>query len=361
MNFFRARYDNHQRIYSHQKTTAASFMICDILLLAEPHLRISTENEGDDPTQDAVDNANLRLPISRANINAESYLKLKDGIINVIEASSEPELRPARLLVNRFRQHKIYKKCCETTIDLENDDKAWMKDVWEMNISSIVNGIMENDDSATLAKDDIIVEKMKIHYGMKALNRKCSVLCVRLHAGTTTILRLTLCMLFSAVSCVRFLGDDGLAGIENDPENLPEGKAMPQSAYKCSIPESFQQTSIRLYCRSQSKDTQECLKQCYNQFIVNIQSEHGRPKEEDMRMSFEIEEPIVAESPARHNQLNILTQSPNACTNSPSFADDDDYTPRGEKRFCSSNNKDRTPLFAKIQKKARRTIDFDGN
>ena len=66
-------------------------VFCDILLLAEPYFRLRTSDN---------------LPISTWMINAEAYLLLTDSVIDKLEHTDRPELRPARDSIQKYRKHK---------------------------------------------------------------------------------------------------------------------------------------------------------------------------------------------------------------------------------------------------------------
>ena len=144
-------------------------MICDILILAEPHFRIrATDN---DRRTDS-----LKLPISRCMVDPETYLLLTDGIIDKIENTDDVELRPARELIKKYRQHKKY---ATIGVHVVSKDVPWTERLWEMDESEIVDGILKLNQTSTLSGpcisldgDDIIVEKRQIHHGMKDMNRK---------------------------------------------------------------------------------------------------------------------------------------------------------------------------------------------
>jgi hypothetical protein len=55
------------------------------------------------------------------------------------------------------------------------------------------------------------------------------------------------------------------------PECLPLAKKVPVGMYACSYP--LMQNSVRVICRSEDTAKQELLKQCFTEFIGNLQSE----------------------------------------------------------------------------------------
>jgi hypothetical protein len=143
-------------------------MMCDIFLLAEPYFRIRAAD--DDHC------ASPKLPISRCMMNAETYLLLTDGVIDKIENTDDAELRPARDLIRKYRQHRKYAR---VGLQVISKDKPWTRKMWEMDESEIVHGILKANEMvmcesfvASLHEDDVIVEKNQIHHGMKDRNRK---------------------------------------------------------------------------------------------------------------------------------------------------------------------------------------------
>jgi hypothetical protein len=169
MSFFEQRYKEHQRLYTHPKTSRFNYMMCDILILAEPHFRIRVTD--DDRRTDS-----LKLPISRCMVDPETYLLLTDGIVDKIENTDDVELRPARDLIKKYRQHKKY---ATIGVHVISKDVPWTERLWEMNESEIVDRLLKNNQLNMLANccnsfdgDDIIVEKNQIHHGMNDKNRK---------------------------------------------------------------------------------------------------------------------------------------------------------------------------------------------
>lgn len=55
------------------------------------------------------------------------------------------------------------------------------------------------------------------------------------------------------------------------PESLPTAKKIPAGTYAGSYP--LMQNAVRVICRSFDTAKQDHLKQCYSQFIMNLESE----------------------------------------------------------------------------------------
>ena len=292
MNFFKLRFRNHQKLYTHHNTNAACYMVCDILLLAEPYIRISaaTEDEDDVDVENKVESTNdLSFPISRANAHPQSYLLLKDSILDVIAMNPDPNLRRARCLINRFRSHKLYKKVAEQAISNgEHVDHSWQQELWSMDDSEIAKQIVKHGDfedkSRKFSEDDIIVEKRKIHHGMGDSN---------------------------PVNSIRFLPKSQLSKLRNPPEDLPTAEKINEIEYECCIPRAFLQKTIRIYCRKADKNICDFIETCYHQFIVYMKKKYGcdskAPKHGiQLRDAEEFPYPnVLSQSPARHSNAEF--------------------------------------------------------
>lgn len=250
MAFFKQRFKNHQMLYTHQATNAASYMVCDIFLLAEPTFRISTRRDEDDDGEEEEVEKHLSLPISRANTHPNSYLKLKDSVLDIIAMSDDPQLKRARQLVNRLQSHNLYKRVIEQPIPGKPGtfDESWHDEVWNMSEQDIINLIVKHGQiggrEMGLKAQDIIVEKRKIHHGMKESN---------------------------PVSCMRFIPKSQLTKLREAPENLPVAVQVHESDYECAIPRVFLQRTLRIFCRRQDKEICDFLKTCWFQFVEYLQ------------------------------------------------------------------------------------------
>lgn len=170
MSFFESRFQEHDRLYQHFKTSTANYMIMDILLLADPYFRLLTINDNGDARLSP-------LPISRAMTDPDTYLELTDAVLDKIMNANIPELRQAQLLIKRFREHRMYAKIDKTIIE---GKKKWMQKLWDMSEGDIAREVMKmhekgmpsDDNENTLVADDIIVEKRKINHGKGNNNRE---------------------------------------------------------------------------------------------------------------------------------------------------------------------------------------------
>lgn len=256
-------------------------MICDILLLAEPHIKLSTENE----LEEKADNSNImHLPISRANTNPNSYWKLDDSIFDLIHKSTDANLKPARQLINRMKSRKLYKLCGEQDIE----DEEWENALWDMKENDIVSEMLRlNESSVELKKHYIIIEKRTIHHGMGATD---------------------------PVSCVRFVQGDP-SELNKAPNELPTAVQMKVSS--CLTPKSFLMKTVRVYCRVDDDSAFKQIQVCFGTLIKSLQMREETNVASptinyaDNDACFEIEDDDFVQENNGYSTFNVLTQSPN--------------------------------------------------
>ncbi|KAL7470705.1 hypothetical protein ACHAXS_010965 [Conticribra weissflogii] len=283
MEFFANRFQKHQTIYTHSTTNAACYQICDILLLADPYLRISGVNPEDGKTP-------LQLPISRAMISADSYLLLNDSILDIIAFSQEPKLQPARDLLSRFHARDLYKMVAQQHIasyDGKEIDYDWQKELWDMNESQIGNEIIKcsklgQTDRNSLTEVDVIVEKRSIHHGMKDQN---------------------------PVNNVRFLSKNLLSKLRKNPDELPEAEPYPESEYTAKMPRSFLQRTVRVYCRNPDGSVQDHLETCYYQLITQLQKRFGGAKRQQPEQEVDDLPVELSQSPFKYDSDDDIDDS----------------------------------------------------
>lgn len=228
MEFFQTRFNMHSNVYSHKTVKAVEFMVCDILLLADPHLRL-TKRDG------------TSTRISQAMEDMGAYLKLKDGILEVIENSESAELQPARDLIFRLRSRDLYK--CVYTVNVKEDESFFDKKTTKQIAEEIcayskevakkqqtISTLTADDDEVEtleIRPEDVIIEKRIIHHGSLDKN---------------------------PVSKMRFLSKDklGLLGCD-DVSRLPTALEKEESEYSAHIPRQFQERMLRVYSRDHSK------------------------------------------------------------------------------------------------------------
>ena len=181
IKFFDRRQELHQTIYTHKTAKSIEYMLCDVLMAAEPTFRIHLLD-------------GQALSISQAAQNPEAFLKLTDRILDRIEDSDAPGLDEAKNLLERIKYRDLYS--CVVSCRLNEDSHD---DIWKMSDEDIHCEMMElvrsvgneqddsfaemeeddaddehdNIDNASIGKleaNDFIVEVRKIHKGKKNEN-----------------------------------------------------------------------------------------------------------------------------------------------------------------------------------------------
>jgi hypothetical protein len=288
--FFHRRFRNHSRVYTHKSTQASTYMICDILTLADPFYRIRVVDDHNGTNNKSPSHYNAGgggLPISRAMLDSEAYLLLRDSIIDQIEVTDRPELKPARLLIRRLRARDVYKCCATKKISLTNETE---RHVFQTKTESeIANELLQLDGChyvrngsclLKLTKDDFLVEKLSIHLGCKEEN-------------PLTLLR------FVPKHELHKLSRGGI-------HDLPEAIQIDEKDYETHLPRSFQEHSIRVFCKTNEK--LELLRQVFEQW--------GSKQEGMMEVTEEKENNIV----------HLMSQEP-CDTPAKSLSGPDDQSP----------------------------------
>ncbi|KAI8899413.1 hypothetical protein BC833DRAFT_585820 [Globomyces pollinis-pini] len=138
---FHCRFSLFKQVYTHRVSTAIEYMIKDIFLLADPHLKISQ------------------------NIHDMSqYVFLDDSILLAIERSQKIQLKPARDLLKRLRKRDLYKFIDQVIIPFELLDSGFDKS----QITSHM--IWKLTNCKELKESDIIVQWLTLNYAMKDRN-----------------------------------------------------------------------------------------------------------------------------------------------------------------------------------------------
>ena len=269
LKFFLTRRDLHEAIYTHHTTEAAGYMVCDILCLADPYFRISTQPGGiilaktgykeqcddDDPNASPLPDS---LPLSRSMWSEYAYLRVRDNILAQIANTTDPQLEPARQLIARLWSRDLYKMAGEIELDIappSQDYKEPRRTKTQIAHEKLLR-MSENEmkekmlflkgqhgtnegEKISLDLDDFIVKKLKIHCGQKDKN---------------------------PVLCVRFLEPSHMSKLRNKPlTSLPTATEPSESLYKRSLPREFQTHFIRVFSRTTEK--KELVEHVFNAFL----------------------------------------------------------------------------------------------
>ena len=247
---FGARFQMHQRVYTHQVVKQVEFMISDALILADPYIDIPGEKTACHP--DGL------YKMSECIENMEAFSKLTDSIIDVISLAPLPKTRncenllKAKELITRINNRDLYTCVGQTSFisgdsissmpeaDIADDILSYCSD----NVDSSVRGntflfddncsnddcspsskvLKRCQDTISVDKSDIIVEKMHLHHGLKGKN---------------------------PVDRLRFY-PKRLQQASSTGERII-GKRVDEAKYETLLPRRFEQRAVRVFCKSPRK------------------------------------------------------------------------------------------------------------
>lgn len=157
-DMFYTRFCLHKRAYQHRVVNAIDWMIVDVFLKANPHIRI--EGTG-----------GSKFTLSTAIGDMVAYTKLTDTIFDQILNSTSEDLEDARLILGRILRRDLYTFLGEFPSDESRED---IEAEWNTHIQKIKG-----------KPDNYVVELIKFNYGMgpgdpiqhvKFYNKKCQVI-----------------------------------------------------------------------------------------------------------------------------------------------------------------------------------------
>jgi HD superfamily phosphohydrolase len=271
---FATRFHMHQQVYTHQAVKQVEFMITDALELANPFIFI--EGNKSDRFPDGL------YRISEVIYDMKALSNLNDSVLELILASREEGLQPAKDLLLRLKRRQLYKCVGKTAYDRDhachqlseeeilqeiltqhqqiiqesngslpfstNLLESFQEEEQENELLSTENysiippddGVpisaqyyqnslspskqLHNGDFTALTENDLIVEKMHIHYGMKSQN---------------------------PVANLRFFQKNAVL-TENGNGTI--ARQVDERVYETLLPRSFEDRSVRLFCRTIDKE-----------------------------------------------------------------------------------------------------------
>ncbi|XP_070539521.1 deoxynucleoside triphosphate triphosphohydrolase SAMHD1-like [Ptychodera flava] len=146
---FHTRYTLYRMACYHPITVGMEAMITDALLAAAKHLTLTKRNGSTFKLQDAIS-------------DMDAYQQLDDNILTLILHSNVDNLKEARQILERVQKRDIYK--CVDRIPVKEDKDPEQED-------TIREDIVQCEANEGLLKaDDLLVQIIKIDYGMKDKN-----------------------------------------------------------------------------------------------------------------------------------------------------------------------------------------------
>lgn len=258
VSLFAARFQMHHRVYTHKVVKQVEFMITDALILADDYIMI--------PGSKTPSNPSGLYKMSQSIDDMEAFSKLNDSILDVIMMTCdklEPEfdnLRRAKGLIHKIRVRDLY-VCIGQTTFYSGDSVSRMSegDIAEAIVAMHSGEVMNKSPQRVLKRslsrhkggrylpisssnpesscshlhagveplkaDDIIVEKMHIHYGMKEKN---------------------------PVDRLRFFRK--LHNWNEGDEVI--GVKINEAKYATLLPRCFEERSVRVFCRDPLREAE---------------------------------------------------------------------------------------------------------
>ena len=284
MDMFSVRFRMHKQVYTHKGVKQVEYMICDALMKANPYIRVRgavTEKHPDGLYR-----------ISECIEDMTALSRLNDNILEVIRQDPRPELDEARELLIRLDRRRLYSCMGKTPFPRSNRIVGVTEDQIREDICAIANRLASRESSdgehgasgeylesieersdededggangagsrhfdpiggafsnlsqmsnasnastsatATLSPvdvDDIIVEKMHIHYGLKDKN---------------------------PVGRMRFY--------KRKASREAVGREVKEASYITSLPAVFEEQAVRVFCRSEDKGKKATVQRAFNEW-----------------------------------------------------------------------------------------------
>jgi len=273
IDMFSVRFRMHKTVYTHKAAKQVEFMVTDILQAANDHLKIKGTCNAQFP--DGM------YKISECIFDMEALSNLNDSVIEAVRYDQNPNLAAAKAILKRLEQRKLYVCLGKSSYTREDESQGIIKDerVIALQICEIAkklaNGFYEGTHGADvglgidgnvhdndleileseqnradytdlepcsnsqdsiysvamnqnsqgepeysqLDPNDIIVEKMHIHYGLKDKN---------------------------PVSRMRFF--------QKNADGDSVGEEVSHRIYHTSCPSVFEEFAVRVFCRTIGKE-----------------------------------------------------------------------------------------------------------
>ncbi len=217
LGVFSIRFRMHQQVYTNKAVKQVEFMITDALIAADPYIRITGSVTPDHPEG--------KYRMSECIFDMQAMSRLNDHVIDIIKNDGNPGLQKAKEILHRIEKRQLYTCLGKSPFTREDVNKGLVKSettikeeictisaqlasdpnltgmrfshsphAFEAGEADIDNGrVLYNDATGfsqdsfysigqaqhsqmsfagytALGEDDIIVEKMHIHYGLKDKN-----------------------------------------------------------------------------------------------------------------------------------------------------------------------------------------------
>eukprot|EP00752_Nemacystus_decipiens_P009194 g8213.t1 len=243
LGLFRNRMELHSSVYQHKGGKSVELMLVDAFVLADPHFTVPGTVDENHPEG--------RWRMSEAIYDCKAYTCLKDSLLDLVLNDPSPGLEASKKIIERLGHRDLYPCVGTTECDFkklgmsEEETGRAMVDMLKRPPDSGVNGVsretkdegesdteIEDEDEAAgggaagdvgdevLEEEDIIVEFMHIHWGLKGAN---------------------------PVSRLRFFSKYAPIGPDTRGVRLSEDK------YASFMPHQFESKKLRVFVRNAAK------------------------------------------------------------------------------------------------------------
>lgn len=147
---FYTRFSLHKNIYNHKTTRAIEYMIMDVLLIAQKHMKFAEY---------------IDIP--------EKYLHLTDDLFHRINMTESEELAPARKIIDRIQRRDLYRRVDYKIMDWDDKEFCQAQITPEAIVHAAKNANLEGVEQSLIAEltvDHVIVDVSKMHYGRGVAN-----------------------------------------------------------------------------------------------------------------------------------------------------------------------------------------------
>ena len=277
LDIFSIRFRMHKQVYTHKAVKQVEFMITDALRAADPYIMISGSKTKEHPEG--------KYRMSECIFDMTAMSNLNDSVIEMLKYDPHPGLKQAKEIIRRIEKRQLYTCLGRTPFKREDDlfsksERAIRAEIIaiseslaadpsltgtryavtgeeleqmpvspELAAAMMNEGTLNSQDSfysiggqntmsqasnapfVRLDEDDIIVEKMHIHYGLKEKN---------------------------PVQRLRFF--------QKNCKWDTVAKQLNENVYLASMPNRFEEFAVRVFCKSRSGEKESTAKRAFQQW-----------------------------------------------------------------------------------------------
>lgn len=243
ISVFAARYQMHNVVYTHKSVKEVEFMVCDILELANPYIRIEGSRTASHPEG--------LYRISECIYDMMAFSRLRDSVLDIIQHTRDPGLEQAKALMARLARRELYSCVGKTSYsDGDNVDCLSEEDILcdietiARELAALPPSPLHQQEPVVLRAEDIIVEKMHVHHGLKGRN---------------------------PVDRLRFFPK------APSSSSFLAARRVPEVTYENVLPRVFEARAVRLFCRSSAASVQLAARRAFEEWCRRVESHSPFP------------------------------------------------------------------------------------